>query len=162
MSNILQTLKPDVVVLCETKATNAFMANFFEKERYVPVIKPRVSTNSGGIVIAVRMALSKCFTESTSSVYDNICSAMLKSSGRSLKIIAAYGPQETAKKECREEFYEELAIELKSGEDQGCYPFVIGDFNAKMLKDDLGNIAALSPNGELLMDLMSNHSLVAA
>ena len=90
-------LKPDIVVLCKTKASNSFVANFFEKIHYVPVIKSRVSSNSGGIVVAVRKALSHCFLESTCSLHHNICSAILRSDGQSLKIIAAYGPQETAK-----------------------------------------------------------------
>ena len=28
VANILQTMKPDIVALCETKASNAFVANF--------------------------------------------------------------------------------------------------------------------------------------
>ena len=122
VKDILETQKPDIVVLCETKASNSFVANFFESINYAPAIKPRVSCFSGGIVVAVRNALSQCFTESTSSLHDNICSGMLKSDGISLKIIAAYGPQEKEKKEVREAFYEELTVELESGSEQGCFP----------------------------------------
>ena len=158
---ILEMHKPDIVVFCETKASNSFVANFFENVSYVPVIKSRISLNSGGIVIAARSALSQHFTDSTSSLNDNICSAMLKSDHESLKIIAAYGPQETFKKEERDAFYEELNIEFESGNEQGCLPLIIGDFNAKIIKNDTGSIVALSPNGELLCTFMIDNNLIA-
>ena len=40
---IFETHKPDIVVFCETKASNSFVANFFESVGYVPVIKSRIS-----------------------------------------------------------------------------------------------------------------------
>ena len=41
VKDILETEKPDIVVLCETKASNSFVANFFENVSHVPVIKSR-------------------------------------------------------------------------------------------------------------------------
>ena len=45
VANILQTLKPDIVVFCETKASNAFAANFLKNQCYEPVVKKRLSPN---------------------------------------------------------------------------------------------------------------------
>ena len=50
VKDIIQKLNPDIVVLCETKARNSFVANFFQNINYVPAIKNRISANSGGIV----------------------------------------------------------------------------------------------------------------
>ena len=161
LKDILERLQSDIVVLCETKATNSFVESFFKNIKYVPVIKNRVSPNSGGIVIAVRDFLSQCFTESTCSMHDNICSAVLKSENQNLKIIAAYGPQETVKREEREAFYDELAIEVESGYEHDCSPLILGDLNAKIITDNLGNIEALSPNGELLSTFITDHNLFA-
>ena len=161
VKDILETERPDIAVFCETKASNLFVASFFESLNYVPAIKPRLSCNSGGVVIAVRNALSQSFTESSTSLHDNICSGMLKSDNLNLKIIAAYGPQEKEKQEVRDAFYEELTIELESGNEEGCYSLIIGDLNAKISKNNEGMIESLSPNGELLSTLMSDHNLIA-
>ena len=160
VANILQTLKPDIVVFCETKASNAFAANFLKNQCYEPVVKKRLSPNSGGIVIAVRGSWSRGFTDSTASHHQSICSAMLKTGNQSLKIIAAYGPQETEKKEIRETFYEELAIEIGCGEEQDCVPIVLGDLNSKIEKNG-SDFKALSANGELLLKFMNDYNLNA-
>ena len=160
VKDIIESEKPDVVVFCETKASNSFVANFFQNIGYVPAIKNRISASSGGIVVAVRKSLSHCFTESTCSLNDNICAAVLKSDGQSLKIIAAYGPQETEKKEDRQAFYDELAIEVVSGDEQGYLPLILGDLNAKIAKNSEGNSEPLSSNGELLTTFINDHNLV--
>ena len=158
--NILQTLKPDIVILCETKASNSFVFNFFKKQGYEPVVKKRLSPNSGGIVIAVRGSWSRGFTDSTGSHHDNICSARLKTGDKSLKLIAAYGPQEKEKAEVRETFYEELSIEMGCDEGQDCIPFVLGDLNSKIEKNG-NDYKALSANGELLLKFMNDFNLTA-
>ena len=96
---------------------------------------------------------------------DNICSTriLLGNSplGNSpLRIIAAHDPQESELIENRQSFYRELNIEVKTATMQGDTPIIMGDLNAK-IENEEDEITAMSPNGELLSDLMKENDLVA-
>ena len=54
LNTIIDRTIPDIVVLCETKATGACMSNFFKPKGYEVLARPGGSPNMGGIMIGTR------------------------------------------------------------------------------------------------------------
>ena len=105
----------------------------------------------GGLVIAVRKGLIMNFLDVTSSLNKNILVARLTLSNQlAIRLILAYGPQETEMIEDREDFMLEVSIEIQKCLDCGDVPMLIGDLNAKLEK--VGDaVVSTSPNGKILM-----------
>ena len=157
---ILEELKPDIVVISETKATASWVASMFKEWGYEPAVKVGVTVNSGGMVIAVRPHMGAPI-DTTASKHQNIFSVQLQWSGLLVRMIAAYGLQETESNEERQKFFTELEVEIESSIDAGCIPVVVGDLNAKYEFKSPARIP-LSPNGQLLCDVLNKFSLHAA
>ena len=159
LSIILSSCNPDIVVLCETKATNGYIKKFFQELKYESCIKKGASNSSGGLVIAVKRNFGSPVDVTSSDVH-GLMSARLVFRGHPLRIIAAYGPQESVSTDLRELFYENLGVELEGAIISGDTPFVIGDLNAKIIKKNETPLAE-SANGKLLLDSMETNRLVA-
>jgi exonuclease III len=84
--DIINKLDPSIIVLCETKATNAFVNTQLKKLNYSVCAKP-----GSGLVIAVKKNYGSLINVSSC---DNpgIISTKLKFRGISIRIIAVYGP----------------------------------------------------------------------
>ena len=87
----------------------------------------------------------------TSTPLKNILVGRLVIRGGNLRIIAGYAPQETDNPETREEFFEELSMEIQSGYQAMDSVLVLGDLNAKLEMDENDNVNPESKNGKLLM-----------
>ena len=76
-----------------------------------------------------------------------------------MRIIACYGPQEDEAKDVREEFFEDVAIEInkcKIAEDQF---IILGDLNAKLEADAEGCLHHETANGKLLLGVIDDNAL---
>ena len=121
---------------------------FFEDRGYNPFVRI-----GGGIAIAAQKKLKMINVTTTKS--QNIIAGYIP--GLNVRLIAVYGPQENVPKEDRQEFFDELSTELQSCEFAGNSPLVVGDLNSKLVYDD--GIEAISSNGEMLKEVIENHSL---
>ena len=125
-----------VLVLCETK-----LANVNKIKESMPdheVIDKCVKEGQGGVVVAVKKNFFGSFINVTSSVNKNILVGKIAIGERNLRIISCYAPQESDLKEIREQFFEDLSIEItksKLSEDEF---IIMGDLNAKISIDSAG------------------------
>ena len=113
----------------------------------------------GGLLLAVRKNMFVSSMEVTSSLDKNILSVRLAvSESLNLRIILAYGPQESEAVVIRQEFMTELSIELQNSLDNGDVPIILGDLNAK-IENNNSTIVGLSSNGKLLVKLLNEFDL---
>ena len=150
LSEILQNLNPDVVVINELKTKNTGkIKNFFKERGYEPLIQPK-----SGMLIACLQKFP--IVNVTSSSSPLIMTGFLRD--LNIRIIAVYGPQESVSKEDREDFYDELQAEILTSEYSGHDYIVTGDFNAKIdLKDS--KLVHKSSNGEMLCQIIQEKAL---
>ena len=150
LGSILDNSKPDVVILNEIKTKNrGKIGTFFKKRGFELLVRIE-----GGIALAV---LEK-FRIINVTVSNNPCILSGLVQGLNIRLIAAYGPQETLPKEERIEFFDELSTEIQNCSFAGNNPLICGDFNAKLTCED-GNVKAISSNGEILLEVIEDHSL---
>ena len=69
-----------------------------------------------------------------------------------------YGPQETADIEIRQEFYNELNIEIKRVWYLNEEILVVGDFNGKLVSKE-GKVTSLTNNGDHMLNTVEKHKL---
>ena len=152
LSDIIENIKPDIVVLNEIKTSNSgTIHTYFKQRKYKAMVRV-----SGGIAIATHYRLSMINVTTTRS--KNIICGLIR--GLNLRIIAGYGPQENVLKEEREVFFDDLNIEIQSCEDAGNNPLIIGDLNSKIIEGTGNNgIKGISSNRDLLRDVINHHSL---
>ena len=153
LSDILENLKVDVVVLNELKTKNTGRIKTFFKERgYDPLVKPE-----GGILLAAKIQYK--IVNDTTSLSKNMLAGVIQD--LNMRIIAAYGPQETVHKEDRQEFYDELQMEILKSKHAANDLIIAGDLNAKIEKNDETIISKGSgeSNGEMLLQILKENNL---
>ena len=154
MKDIIQRTSPDIIVLCETKVGSKKKWNI---ENYESVSR-NCSFGKGGILVAAKYGTYNSFLEVTKSKNDGILVARMEYGKRVIRIVAVYGPQETSEKEVKEDFYNDLNIEIECGKYQDEEILIIGDLNGKLdLKG--GIIKSTSDNGEQIMKTVEKHNL---
>ena len=105
LGEIIEQTKPDIISLNEIKTNNSGkIKTFFEEKGYAPFIRA-----SGGIVLAAKKCLE--MVNVTTSISQSILAGFIP--GLNIRIINAYGPQETVSKDERQDFFDELST-LKS------------------------------------------------
>ena len=150
LDSIINNIEPDVITINETKTKNAGKIKDFFKERgYETLIRP-----AGGIVVAARSKLK--IINVTTSPNPSIIAGLIP--GLNIRIITAYGPQENTPKEDRQDFFDELSTEIQKCEYADNNPIIVGDLNAK-IKAKEERVEAISPNGEMLVEVIKNHAL---
>ena len=111
------------------------------------------------------MELKNCFAGSAIEVSDvvnhNIMSIQLWCNDERIRIIIAYGPQENELKKEREQFYDDLIVEIERAKLNEKLILIAGDLNTKHGKDMIcGDQHETSPNGAFLKKLIDRHELV--
>ena len=76
-------------------------------------VKSGKKTVSGGLVVAVKNNFGLPLNVSSSSL-PGIISAQLKFRNINVRVIAAYGPQESAPSEERKNFFDDVGIEVEN------------------------------------------------
>ena len=145
--------------MCETRASSGFVKTNFDKLNYHICFKPGSKARSGGTVVAVKKNYGSLLNV-TSCNNPGIVAAKLKFRGLNLRVIAAYGPQESVFIDERKKFFEDLSVEIENASISGDYPVVLGDLNGK-IKQLNGITTSASSNGELIVNMMNNYHLKA-
>ena len=112
---IIQSVLPDVVVLCETKlskATGGLLNDIFNKNQF-KVFPKFTKAGKEGIAVAVRNNAFQSCLDVTSSNLNTIMSVRLSTGNNKIRAIVGYAPQEDDDIETREEFFQELELEIK-------------------------------------------------
>ena len=123
------------------------------------VIDCCVKGGKGGIVIAVKKNVFGSFINVTNSKLDNLLVGRISTGTKSVRIIACYAPQETDLKEVREEFFEDLSIEVNKSRLSDEEFVILGDLNSKLEVNEDNTIFNVSPNGKLLLEFVQGHDL---
>jgi hypothetical protein len=156
----MNDLKPDIIMLTETKATSTWVNSVIKELGYIPVIKSGPTVNSGGMVIGTRTHLGST-TNTTASNHQNIFSVQMEIKSYPVRLIGAYGLQENENADVRKDFFTELEIEIECAVGAGCIPIVLGDLNAKYLIENEKRTPT-TPNGVMLCEVIETFSLHVA
>ena len=153
---IVKTIQPDIISLCETKLGKDDGINI---EGYECVVS-NVKRGQEGLMVAARCGT---FTQiEPVSKGSNILVVRIEYPDWTMRVIVCHGPQEDDKQELRSLFFENLAVEIERCNGSDEIPIVLGDLNAKISGDSSYNSSLCSGNGKLLLDLLSEHGLTAA
>ena len=151
LDGIIENCHPDIVVLNEVKLRNSGKIHtFFKKKGYEIIIR-----NSGGVVIAALVKFK--IMNVTTSQNPRILAGLLPD--LNVSIVTAYGPQENVPKEERQEFFDDLSIEIQKTLFANTDLVLAGDLNSKIEVSDNRKIGAISSNGEMLLDILNSLNL---
>ena len=163
LKKILGCLSPDIVALCETKlskATKGVLSKNFD-ERVYSIIPRFTKAGKEGLVIAVKHNTFKSVLDVTTTELNTIMSVRLSTGVNNIRLILGYAPQEDEDNEIREEFFQELELELRCCATSGDFPLLIGDFNAKIEPSsaELSQGIPISENGKSLHNIIKEYDL---
>ena len=160
---IIQSLLPDVVVLCKTKlskATSGLLNNIFNKNQF-KVFSKFTKAGKEEIVVAIRNNAFQSSLEVTSSNLNTIMSASCSTGNNKIRVMVGYAPQEDDDIEFREEFFQELELEITNCIAGGDIPFEVCDFNAKIVSSTtFPQGIPISDNRKLLWDIVNEQKMI--
>ena len=158
MEKITESVDPDIIALCETKKGVKLKED--ELSNY-DVLDRIEKQGKEGIIIGVRKNSCISSREITDTEMKNIMTVKVEYPKFNLRIIVAHAPQETAKKEERIEFFEELSIQVERGDTSGDHVLILGDLNSRLVHSQQEKIIAESgsPNGKLLSEVIEKYRL---
>ena len=158
MEEIVNKTRPTIVVLCEIKLANVNKIKEIMDKEY-EIIDRCIKLGKGGIIIAVKRNTFGSFIEVTTSDNKNILVGRVALGYKFLRIIAGYAPQEEDLKDIREEFFEDLSVEITKSKLSDDEFIIMGDMNAKIGVDSSGLVIAETPNGKLLQNMTDEQDL---
>ena len=148
LSNILKINQPDVVCLCETRLG--------EKEEWdiegYEAIPNNYKRGQEGLFVAARGGTFVSL-EKVSDDHVNILSVQIVYPNHTFRVIVCHGPQEDDETEIRQEFFDNVLVEIERARAAEETPIVLGDMNAKISEKD-GDIVADSFNGKMFINLI--------
>ena len=157
LEKIIDSVNPDIIAICETKKGGPLKKN--ELQRY-EILDSVAELGTEGIIVGARKNSFNTIREITDTEMKNIMTVRIEYPKFNVRIIVAHAPQETAKKEDRTDFFEELMVQIERGESSDDHVLVVGDFNARLLSDHSKVDADVeSPNGKQLLEAINNYSL---
>ena len=171
LSLIVDKLQPKIIVLCETKlAANNVIKNMLPD--YEVSTRP-TKAGKRGLAICVRKQTFLMVLDVTSSTLNDILTVRIVMKDTAIRVILGYAPQETEDAEVRENFYEELKLEIIKCRIVNDIPVVLGDMNAKIRKRETPiqnnpnttttnietQLIHTSPNGKLLLNMTTDQDL---
>ena len=93
--NIIKTLNPEIIVICELKSvTSGSIRSFFKSHGYEVIF-----SKSLGMVTASKNKMK--MVNVTSTGHNNIISTSMQCGNKYFTLISVYGPQESDKEEAR-------------------------------------------------------------
>ena len=153
--NIIDQIAPNILCLVETKVIKD---KVYEVPNYDNIVKRNIKKGKGGMMVAVRNGTSNSVKDTTTSSNENILSVEVKLHETALRIILCYGPQEDENSDIKQEFYEDVSIEIENATMNNMIPIVLGDLNAKLKYIDSKTVAD-SGNGEILHEVIEKYGL---
>ena len=159
LNKIISDVQPDIIALCETKKYGKI--NKDDITGYA-VLDMDLKQGKEGLLVAVKDKSSSSIRDISSSSNEskNILAVRIEYPLFTLRIIVVHSPQETDRCDVREEFMEEICVQIERAINCGEEFIVVGDFNARVDHingEVVGN--QMSPNGKLLSDLVNDHQL---
>ena len=153
---LVSLFSPGVIFIQETKARTY---DKFKMNNYVSFEVIRTDSNGGGLMTSVHKALDPI--EISKSVENEVLVVEAKVSGRRIRLINGYGPQEHAPENVRNSFFDYLDLEIKRSKISGSLICVEMDSNSKLGP----NIIPKDPheqsaNGKLLEKVIIDNDLV--
>ena len=160
LAKIVESVDPDILALCETKKARGIKED--ELSAY-EIIEKTLKVGKEGLMVGVRKGSFTAIREVTDTELDNLLTVKITYPSVTVRIIMGHAPQETDPLELRQEFYEELAVQVERCITSGDELVVVGDLNAR-IKEEGGSIIPLneSPNGKMVVDLLQKYSLKVA
>ena len=153
---IISKIDPEIIVLCEIRLPKK---NTLKKDlSNYDLIAKCVKKGQGGILCGIKKNMATSVMEVTSSTSNNILVVKMTINNASIRVVIAYGPQESEPSEIKEEFYRELEIEVKACEINGDHMILVGDLNSK-IEDCDSYIKPLSNNGKYLEKIITRCNL---
>ena len=110
------------------------------------------------MAICVKHNTFKSVLDVTTTCHEDIMVVRIQCNKTTVRIILAYAPQENEPCDIRENFFNELEIEVSNSKFLDEIPLIIGDLNSKIAFTN-NNIQELTPNGTLLHQLIKNQDL---
>lgn len=128
--------------------------------------KPATQDRSSGVGLLMSSSTHRSLID-WYPVSHRIIKARFKSYARNVNIIQVYAPTNVTEKEEKENFYHQLSTTLEKIK-KGDLVILMGDLNAKIGNDNTNyehvmgrhGLGELNENGEMFIDLCSNHDLV--
>ena len=151
---IIKMEKPDLVALCETKLhlNSTFTIDGYE------TIKSNLKTGKEGILIAAKIGTFSSLDMIYQAENRNIMSVEVVYPKDSVNLVVVHGPQEGDPREVKENFYNNIKVEIERCISNNNRLIIAGDLNAKM--DLNGNkIEANSGNAMLLKTIIEMYNL---
>lgn len=153
----MDEISPSIIVLCETKLENS--RNLRKTMDDFDIMEKCVKSGKGGLMIGVKKNFFSSFINVTSTPNERIIVGQATIGSTPLRIIACHAPQEDDLKDIRDEFFEDLSIEISKSKLLSENFIVAGDLNAKIIKSSYSKVTSKSSNGKLLQRLIEDNSL---
>ena len=148
LANIVKINQPDVVCICETKLDKDEECDI---EGYEGIVS-NYKKGQEGLVVAARRGTFVSPPEKVSE-YDNILSARIGFPERTIRVIVCHGPQEDDESEVRQDFFDNISVEIERSRAGDETPIVLGDMNAKIsIENEI--LKADSFNGKMLIEMI--------
>ena len=128
LEEIVKTVQPDLIALCETKLGEKEEVDIEGYE----TLAHNVKKGQEGLAIAARIG-TYTDMESVSSEESNIFTVKIEYPDKTIRAIVCHGPQEDDKQEIRSTFFEKLAVEVERCYDSGDIPIILGDLMLRYL-----------------------------
>ena len=154
----MKEVDPDIIALCETKNSGRLKKD--ELEAY-EIVDSNITRGKEGFLVGVRKGSFNIMREITETELQSIMTVRIEYPKMNVRVIVVHAPQEKEKKELRDEFFEEVLVQVERGVTSEDKVIIVGDFNARIIHDENNNIGyeKESPNGKLLSELIDKYSL---
>ena len=159
---IIEKQQPDIIALCETKLGKnslGLIEETLNKKQY-KLIPRFTKAGKEGLTLAVKHNTFQTTLDVTHTQLNTILAVRLSTGTSNIRVILGYAPQETDDEVIREQFFDELALEIKVYSDAGDVPVLLGDFNAKLEPSNTPQGNPTSRNGSLFHEVLKEHDLV--
>lgn len=162
----MENYRIDVLGLSETRWNGVGEHVTAGEELLIYSGKPQGERHEGGVGILFSKNARKSLLE-WNAINDRIVIARLQTQLRKLTLVQYYAPTEQAPTEEKEAFYEKLNENLNKIK-QSDIKIIMGDLNAKVGTDNTNlehvmgkhGMGRRNENGELFIELCSNHGLI--
>ena len=160
LATIVDSIDPDILALCETKKSGGIKED--ELSAYEVIEKP-LKVGKEGLMVCAKKGTFTYIREVTDTELKSVLTVRVVYPLFNLRVIVCHAPQETDPLEKREEFFEELSVQVERCVASGDEMLIMGDLNARIGEGETGIVALNdSANGRQLSELIEKHSLKVA
>ena len=160
LKNAINEFKPCAITIQESKLNKAGQVKL---KGYQIFEKIRQSGQGGGLLTTVDEDLNPILVSTGSEEETELITVQVQVGKHDIRIINAYGPQETDTNAKIFNFWEDIENEVIAAKDNNCMIVIQMDANAKIGKEILKNDPnEQSNNGKILLEMVERQGLVIA